>query len=87
MLRFLAVVVFLAPVFARADPMAANTCAANLPVDAKTIYDAVSAEFASGNGQTDVRAKIMALVQAGKIDKSSVSQNAKAASMCLKQWK
>ena len=87
MLRILAVVVLLAPVFAHADPMAANSCAAQLPVDAKTIYDAVAAEFAAGNGRTDVRAKIMALVQAGKIDKSAVSQNAKAASMCLKQWK
>lgn len=87
MLRILTVALLLTPALGHADPAAANACAANLSADAKTIYDAVSAEFAAGNGQADVRAKIVALVQAGKIDKATVSQNGKAASVCLRQWK
>lgn len=87
MLRILTVALLLVPTLARADQATADACAANLPPDAKTIYAAVTADFAAGNGQPDVRAKIVGLAQAGKIDRAAIRENGRAAAECLKQWK
>jgi hypothetical protein len=87
MLRILTVLMLLGPANARADPAAANACAGSLLPDAKTIYGAVTADFAAGNSQPDVRATVIGLVQAGKIDRAGARDNAMAAAACLKQWK
>ena len=87
MLRILTALILLGPTIAHADPAAANACAANLAPDGKTIYGAVTADFAAGNSQPDVRATVIGLVKAGKIDRAGARDNAKAAAACLKQWK
>ena len=87
MLRTLATIFFLSPALAQADQATADACASNLSADAKTIYAAVAADFAAGNGNPDVNARIVALAKAGKIDTSMLRENGKAAAVCLKQWK
>ncbi len=87
MLRIFTVALLLTPTLARADPAAADACAAGLPPDARTIYAAVAADFAAGNGRPDVRATIMGLAEEGKIDRGAVRENGRAAAACLKQWK
>lgn len=74
----------LVPASALADQNAADTCAASLPKDGKTIYESVGPSYKPG---TDLRALMKAqvpgLVMAGKVDKSSARANAVAAGKCL----
>lgn len=72
------------PASALADQNAANSCAAALSKDGKTIYAAVGPSYKPG---TDLRAlmeaQIPGLVRAGKVERSSARSNAVAAAECL----
>ena len=64
----------------------AAACAAGLAPEAKTIYAAAAAEFASSTDQRAfMRAKVQDLVTAGTVQKDSARASAMAARDCLTQ--
>jgi hypothetical protein len=69
---------------ARADAAAANDCAAKLPKDAKTIFNATLPQIEPG---ADLRALVTAstrnLATSGTIDQADARKSAVAAAQCL----
>ncbi len=78
----------LAPTTALADQAAAESCAAALPAPAKLIYAAAAPDFAAAaDPKGFVKSKVVALVQAGTIQRSEARSSAMAAGDCLKKLK
>jgi hypothetical protein len=69
---------------ARADSAAANACAAQLPKDARTIFDTTLPQLTPN---ADLRSLVIAstrkLAMAGTIDRSDARDSATAAAKCL----
>lgn len=82
--RILFVAALLVPGAAFADQAAGSACAAKLPADAQTIYNASVGQVTP---QTDLRALITdqtkSLVMAGTIQRASAKPSAQAAAKCL----
>ena len=69
---------------ARADEAAANACAAQLPKDARTIYDTTLPLLTpNADLRSLVTASTRKLAIAGTIDRSTARDNAMAAAKCL----
>jgi hypothetical protein len=76
----------LAPGPAFADSRAALACAARLNAEAKTIYDAAAGEFATApDPRAMLKATVMSLVQANKVQVETARTSATAAGECLKE--
>jgi hypothetical protein len=81
---FLSGFMSLSPVVAFADAKSAAGCAASLTNDQKGIYQAVLADFTQqANLTLLVRAKVIALVEARRLQAASAPDDAKAAAHCL----
>ncbi len=64
---------------------AASACAAHLPAEAEAIDDAAAPEFAAAADlRALVKAKVVVLVKAGTIRRSSARSSARVACDCLK---
>jgi hypothetical protein len=72
------------PVGAHAAKPEADTCAASLPAEAKTIYTAVSPSVSSGiDLRALVKEKVTAMVMAGTVARSTARASATTAGKCL----
>jgi hypothetical protein len=75
----------LQPVSALADGKAAETCAAALSVNQQLIYQEIKPDFRpDADLIKQVRPKVIALVNAGKLPRASAPDDAEAAAKCLK---
>ncbi len=66
-----------------ADKAAADTCAAGLSPDAKTIYSASIGSISSGDVKSVVTAATKSLAEAGTIARGTARDSAMAAAQCL----
>ena len=68
-----------------ADTRSASACSAALTIDQKLIYQTVLADLIRDANLSDlIRAKVTALVTAGRLPMSSAPDDAKVASRCLR---
>jgi hypothetical protein len=71
---------------ARADTAAANTCAAGLSKDARTIFDATLPKVAPGvDLKSVVTSTTRGLAMSGTIDRGTARESATQAGTCLKK--
>lgn len=76
----------LQPIAASADMEAAETCAVTLSADQRLIYEAVKPDVKLDTYLFKlVRTKVIALVTAGRVPRSSAPDDAQIAAKCLKQ--
>jgi hypothetical protein len=82
---FLSLILLLLPNPTLAGRPEADACAGALPAEARYIYVVVAPLITKGSDMRAVlRRETIALVKAGRVERASAPESAKAASLCLK---